>query len=293
MADSPNSPPPGEPVGARPDQPVCVRHPDRATGLRCVRCDRPSCPECLRDASVGYQCVDCVNEGRRTVRRPRTFVGAEVTGGMVVTRVLIAVNVVAFLASALLAGSLWENYQSREFADLEMWPAAVYFGEWWRLLTYGFLHVGPLHLAFNMVALHILGQKLEPEFGRLRFLAVYLLSQLGGGLAVYLFDSVDVSVAGASGAVYGLMGALLLAAVRGRFDFGFVLSVVVLATVFSFFQPNLSLLAHGGGFVIGSAVTAGLVYAPAVRRERWHALAVGGAFALIVVMAFVRTGQLG
>lgn len=293
MADSPTTPPPGDPIGACPDQPVCVRHPGRATGLRCARCDRPSCPECLREASVGFHCVDCVNEGQRSVRRPRTFVGAEVSQGMVATQVLIAVNVLVFVVTAALAGSGLDNQGSELFADLVMWPAAVYFGEWWRLITYGFLHIGPAHLAFNMIALYILGRKLEPEFGPLRFLAVYFVAQLGGGVAVYLFDDVGTTVAGASGSVYGLMGALLLAAVRGRFDLNFVFTVVALTTIFSFFQADVSLLAHFGGFVLGTAVTAGLVYAPAEKRATWQAAAVVAGFALLAVMAFVRTGQLG
>ncbi|MCE6997054.1 rhomboid family intramembrane serine protease [Saccharothrix sp. S26] len=293
MADSPISPPPGEPVGARPDLPVCVRHPDRATGLRCVRCDRPSCPECLREASVGYQCVDCVNQARATARRPRTFVGAEFSQRMVVTPVLIAVNVLLFAITAVQAGSVSSNQRSGLFEQLVMYtPAVAAGGEWWRLLTSGFLHFGPLHLALNMIALYVLGRDLEPVFGKLRFAAVYGVSLLGGGIAVYLFGGVFTVVAGASGAVYGLMGAMLVAVLRLKLNPGPALGVIALNVVLSFTLPGISLLGHIGGLVIGAALTAGLVYAPAAKRNNYQVAAVAAAVVLLVVLAVVRTGQL-
>ncbi|RKT51858.1 rhomboid family intramembrane serine protease [Saccharothrix australiensis] len=281
--------PPGDPVGAA----ACARHPDRVTGLRCTRCERPACPECLREASVGYQCVDCVSEGRRGVRTARTFVGAEFSSRTVVTPVLIAVNVLLFALTAVQASSVVSNARSPLFADLVLWPVGVYFGEWWRLVTSGFLHFGPAHLALNMIALYVLGRDLEPVFGKVRFLAVYLVSLLGGGVAVYLFGGVDTPVAGASGAVYGLMGAMLVAVLRLKLNPGSALGVIALNLVLSFTLPGISLLGHLGGLVVGAAVTAGLVYAPPARRDLWQGVAVGAAFALLVVMAFVRTAQLG
>ncbi|MBB5958721.1 membrane associated rhomboid family serine protease [Saccharothrix tamanrassetensis] len=280
---------PGDPVGA----PACVRHPDRVTGLRCTRCERPACPECLREASVGYQCVDCVSEGRRTVRPARTFVGAELSSRLIVTPVLIALNVLLFAVTAVQAGSVMGNQNSPFFAEFFLWPAGVYYGEWWRLFTSGFLHFGPAHLALNMIALYVLGRDLEPVFGKVRFLAVYLVSLLGGGVAVYLFGAVNTPVAGASGAVYGLMGAMLVAVLRLKLNPGSALGVIGLNLVLSFTLPGISLLGHLGGLVVGAAVTAGLVYAPPARRNAWQAGAVAAAFALLVVMAFVRTGQLG
>ncbi|KOX35393.1 protease [Saccharothrix sp. NRRL B-16348] len=259
--------------------PVCVRHPDRATGLRCVRCDRPACPECLREASV--------------VRRPRTFVGAEFSQRMVVTPVLIAVNVLFFAITAAQAGSVAGNQRSALFLELVMYtPAVAWDGEWWRLVTSGFLHFGPLHLALNMIALYVLGRDLEPVFGKLRFSAVYGVSLLGGGLAVYLFGGIDTVVAGASGAVYGLMGAMLVAVLRLKLNPGPALGVIGLNVVLSFTLPGISLLGHIGGLVIGAALTAGLVYAPAAKRNNWQLAAVIGAVVLLAVLAVVRTGQL-
>ncbi|GAA3460495.1 rhomboid family intramembrane serine protease [Saccharothrix longispora] len=295
MADSPITPPPGDPIGARPGQEACPRHPDRVTGLRCTRCERPACPECLREASVGYQCVDCVNEGRRTTRTARTFVGAELTGPKtLVTPLLIAVNVLMFVITAVQSGSLVDNARgSSLFQALVMWtPAVAIEDEWWRLVTSGFLHFGPAHLALNMIALYVLGRDLEPVFGRLRFTAVYFVSMLGGGVAVYLFGATLSAVAGASGAVYGLMGAMLVAVLRLKLSPGPALGVIGLNVVLSFTLPGISLLGHLGGLVIGAALTAGLVYAPARKRDTYQAVVIAGAVVLLVVLVFVRTGQL-
>ena len=214
MTDS-SVPPPGEPVGAQPELPVCVRHSDRPTGLRCTRCDRPACPDCLREASVGYQCVDCVHAGQRAVRRVRTIAGAELTGTLLVTPALIALNVLVFVLTAVQAKSISRNYARRSCSTTwSMMPDEVAAGEWWRLFTSGFLHFGPAHLALNMMALWLLGRELEPVLGRLRFTVVYLMSLLGGGTTVYLFGELCSEVAGASGAVFGLMGGLLAVLLR-------------------------------------------------------------------------------
>ncbi|WP_228122459.1 rhomboid family intramembrane serine protease [Saccharothrix syringae] len=272
-----------------------MRHPDRVTGLRCTRCDRPACPDCLREAAVGSQCVDCVDQGRRTVRRARTVAGAESADRRpVVTWALIALNVAMFLLTAVQAGSLGQNQFSPVFYDLVLWPVrVVVLDEWWRMLGSGFLHYGPAHLALNMLALYVLGRQLEPVFGKLRFAAVYLLSLLGGSVAVYLFGALDSGVAGASGAVYGLMGALLVGALGRRITAaGPVVGVIGLNLVLSFTLTNISLLGHLGGLAIGAAVTAGLLFAPARNRNAYQAAAVVGAFLLLVALALVRTAQL-
>lgn len=269
-----------------------MRHPDRPTRLRCTRCDRPACPDCLRDASVGYHCVDCVNEGQRGVRRPRTFVGAELNTRPVVTPVLIALNVLIFGITAFQARSIASNALSPLFFDLRLRAFEVYDGEWWRLLTSGFLHYGPLHLALNMFALYVLGRDLEPAFGRRRFLALYVVSMLGGGVAVYLFDDVGTSVAGASGAVYGLMGALLVTLLKLKLNTNSLLMVIGLNVVMSFTLPNISWLGHFGGIAAGAALAAGLIYAPAQRRERWQSAAVVASVVILLGLVLIRTAQL-
>lgn len=275
MSQSAPPPYPPQPQGG-PALPGCVRHPDRATGLRCVRCDRPACPECLREASVGYQCVDCVNEGARTVRQPVTVGGGRVGQRPVVVPVLVALNLAVFALTALQAGSIARNDASPLYRSWAMVPQVVAGdGEWWRLLTNGFLHFGPIHLLLNMVALYILGRELEPVLGRGRFLAVYLVSLLGGSVAALLFQAPNDQLAGASGAVYGLMGGLVVVVRRMRMPLGPLATLVALNLVISFVVPFISWSAHLGGLVVGAAATAALVYAPERNRNAWQAGAIG------------------
>jgi membrane associated rhomboid family serine protease len=260
---------------------VCYRHPDRPTGLRCVRCDKPACPECLREASVGYQCVDCVAEGQRGVPRKTTIAGAPLRRTLVAVPVLVLVNLAVFAITAGQAGNIAANANSPLFDEWVLWPRAVLdLGQPWRLLTAGFLHYGPVHLALNMIALWIIGRDIEPLLGRARFLAVYFLSLLGGSVAVLLFGPLDAGTAGASGAVWGVMGALLVVVLRLRLNPQPVLAVIAINAVISFL-PGISLLGHLGGFVVGLAATAALVYAP---RNRQRAVQIG---ALVTIGALL------
>src|SRR5690606_38784607 len=139
----------------------------------CVRGGRPACPHCLREASVGYQCIDCVQASRAQQRRAqplrpgdRTVAGARVSTRAVVTPLLIALNVLFYVATAAQVGDPMQNSESTLFQDGQLWPLAVYAGgEWTRLVLSGFLHYGLLHLAMNMLALWILGRDLEILLG--------------------------------------------------------------------------------------------------------------------------------
>lgn len=290
-AGRPYPAPPGPGGGEAARLPGCVRHPDRPTGLRCTRCDRPACPECLREASVGHQCVDCVAEGRRDARRGVTVAGAELGSSSVVVPALILANVAMFVWTVVEAGSIGANYTAPIFRDLALRPSDVADGEWWRVLTSGFLHVGPLHLAFNMLALWIIGRDVETVLGRGRFLAVYLVSLLGGSAAVMLFQPPEASVAGASGAVFGLMGALAVVLRRMRVPAGQVIGLIVVNIVISVVLPNISLVAHLGGLVIGAVATAALVYAPRANRNGVQAAALG-ALALLLLGIVAVAGML-
>lgn len=277
---NPGGPPPKAPV-------ACVRHPDRATALRCVRCDRPSCPECLREASVGYQCVDCVAAGTRGVRRAVTVAGAQPGTRPLMVPVLIVLNLAMFAWTAAQAGSIVQNFAAPIFREWALVPVLVGDGEWWRVVTSGFLHVGPLHLAFNMLALWIIGRDLETVLGRGRFLAVYLVSLLGGSAAVMLFKDADTAVAGASGAVFGLMGALAVVLRRMNVPAGQVLGLIAINVFISVVIPNISLIAHLGGLAVGAAATAALVYAPVRNRVAYQAGALGGLAVLLLVLMAV------
>ncbi|MCX2731267.1 rhomboid family intramembrane serine protease [Saccharopolyspora sp. NFXS83] len=287
--------PPGQPAGPEEaaQQRFCARHPDRPTGLRCTRCERPACPECLSEASVGYHCVDCLAQSRRGGREAVTVAGARIGGKPIVVPVLIVLNVLAYAVTAIQSGN-FQNYLSSElFNQFSLWPVAVAGGEWIRLFTSGFLHFGPIHLLLNMVALWVIGRDLETVLGRLRFTAVYLLALLGGSAAVFLFDGLDSSVAGASGAVYGLMGGIAVAALRLKVSLRPVLIVIALNIVLSVSLPGISLLGHLGGLVLGGAATAALVYAPRERRTAVQAGALGGLLVLLLVLLVFRDVQLG
>lgn len=276
------------------DIPSCVRHPDRPTGLRCTRCDRPACVDCLVDASVGHQCVDCVNEGRQETRQPKRArrSGTRQQSQLVVVPTLIAINVAVFALTAYQARSIVDNGLSSAFRDGVLAPALVSDGQWWRLFTSGFLHLGnyggygPIHLLFNMFALWMIGRDLETVLGRVRFLAVYLLSLLGGSTAVMLFGDVFGSVAGASGAIYGLFGGIAVVVFRLKLNPGPVLTLLVINIVLSVALPGISLLGHIGGLVAGVLAAAAMVYAPQARRV---AMQTGVCVALAVLM-FVMIG---
>ncbi|MGH3870893.1 MAG: rhomboid family intramembrane serine protease [Pseudonocardiaceae bacterium] len=256
--------------------------------MRCTRCDRPACPACLREASVGYQCVDCVAQGARSQPRATTIAGAEPTGRSVVIPVLIAINTLIFAITVWQAGSLSRNDYAPLFQQCGLWPVAVAAGDWWRLFTSGFLHFGPVHLAFNMIALWMIGRDLEQVLGRARFLVVYLVSLLGGSLAVFLLAAENSMTAGASGAVFGLMGGLAVVLLRLRRSPRPALTIIALNVIISFVVPGISILGHLGGLAFGAAVTAGLVYAPRDRRITVQAMTVLIALTVIAVGVLAR-----
>lgn len=275
---------------------VCVRHADRVTGLSCTRCGRPACPDCLRDASVGMQCVDCVAEGRRSVRTARNVAGVALGSAgrtPLVVPALVAVNVVVYLLTAVDAASVFANSSGPVFAATSLAPYLVAGGQWWRVVTSGFLHFGPVHLLANMVALYFIGRDVEAVLGRLRFTAVYAVSLVGGSAAVMLLGDPRTAVAGASGAVFGLMGALAVVLRRLRRSPGPALTIIAVNVVLSVTLPGISLLAHLGGLLVGALVTAGLVYGPGRSRPRVAAGIVAGTLVVLVVAVAVRALALG
>ena len=274
--------------------PRCYRHPERETWVSCTRCERPICPECLRPASVGFQCPDCVQQGNATVRRASApYGGAIVARPGVVSLILGLLNVVAFVVTVATApGGLTGNTGSRLFDELELVPIRVAVdGEYWRLLGSAFLHIGLLHLAGNLLALAIVGPALERVFGWWRFLAIYLVSALGGSVAVYLFGSPFGAVAGASGAIYGLFAATLIVVRKLGLDARFMVLAVVLNFAVSF-APGISLLGHLGGFVTGGLLTLAMVYAPKASRTSLQILAIGVIVAVMVSAVLIRTDML-
>jgi membrane associated rhomboid family serine protease len=240
--------------------PGCYRHPDRPTGVRCVRCTRPICGECQHPASVGFQCPDDVRAGNAAVRQPRTVLGATVsTAPPLVSYGLIALNVLAYVATGLsTGGSLADNRGSQLFGDWVLIPYQVgHHHEYYRLISSAFTHIGPLHLVMNMLALYLLGPGLERLLGWWRFLSVYLIAALGGSVAILFFD--DRGGAGASGAIFGLFGAALLLARVVGFDARPLIITIGLNFIITFSVPGISKMAHLGGFFFGALATFALL----------------------------------
>src|SRR3954447_14319623 len=178
---------------------TCYRHPSRATGVSCSSCGRPICPDCMTPTSVGMRCPECAKQ-RTKVHNMRTM-----SGEPRVTVAIIIVCVVAVLASGSVGFGTTNG--GRLTADFALWgPGIADQGEYWRLVTGGFLHAGLLHILFNMYLLWILGQMLEPMLGSGRFAALYFTSLLWGSFGALLLTP-DAHTVGASGAVFGLMGA--------------------------------------------------------------------------------------
>ncbi|GAB3206256.1 rhomboid family intramembrane serine protease [Marinactinospora thermotolerans] len=280
--------PPPSPSGAQEHAvPTCFRHPDRETYVRCTRCERPICPDCMREASVGFHCVECVAEGNRSVREARTTFGGRVTARPYVTWALIGLMVLGFLLQQVVRQGGW----SPVTAQFAMWGGGVlYHDQWYRLLTSALLHGSIMHLLFNGFAMYVLGPQLESWLGHWRFLALWVLSAIGGSMLTLVADPGQVSV-GASGAIFGLFGAVLLIGRRLRLDTRFILGLLAVNLLITFLVPAISWTAHIGGLVSGLVLGAVYAYlprhAPAGTRSRTvvHAGVTAGYALLLAAVA--------
>lgn len=245
---------------------TCYRHRERETGVFCVRCDRPICHECMVSAAVGFQCVECVDQA---VRGQRQWVGTGASARIPVTQALILANAVVFVAVLLVTGnfSIFSGSITSVHADFALLGAAVdldggwWFrgelrggGEWWRIFTSGFLHYGLVHLGMNMFILLLIGRLLEPTLGGLRFGLLYAVGLLGGSAGALLVEP-DGLTAGASGAVFGIAAAVVVAERSGASRWGNsgMLGLLILNIVLGFLIPNVSVGGHMGGMIAGGA----------------------------------------
>ena len=228
---------------------TCYRHPGRETGVSCSNCGNPICPDCMTATSVGMRCPDCA--GQKTKVRTASSLQSEPT----LTYVLIAVNVIVALGS-LFGGGGATSGGSTLVSDGGLSRFGIEQGEYWRLLTSGFLHSGPLHLLFNMFGLYILGGLLEPAIGRLQFGILYFVSLLAGAFGALLMQPDGLTV-GASGAIFGLMGgAVIVMRARGMNPMESGLGLWIgLNLLITFTIPNISIGGHIGG-LIGGALAA-------------------------------------
>ncbi|WP_328318540.1 rhomboid family intramembrane serine protease [Streptomyces sp. NBC_00388] len=282
--------------------PPCYRHPGVETGISCVRCERPICPQCMVSASVGFQCPECVRggAGSRTgstpaaASRPRTVAGGPVTADPhLITKILLAVNVLVFILQVANNNSFDAAYelvgraQATPFGPL----VGVAEGQWYRLFTAMFMHANYAHIGFNMLSLWWIGGPLEAALGRARYIALYLISGLAGSALTYLIASPVEASLGASGAIFGLLGATAVLMKRMNYDMRPLLGLLVVNVIFTF-SGGIAWQAHVGGFVAGIIVAIGMVHAPRERRT----LLQFGTCALVLVavvgMVLARTAML-
>ncbi len=230
----------------------CYRHPDRETGLSCSVCERPICTECMTMAPVGIRCPEHSGKPQGVQRVTRGVRRASWEGtGSIVTKTLIAINVVVFFANLAQGASLCRN-GGKLFGRGLLFGPDVAAGEWWRLLTSAFLHGNLLHIAMNMLVLWFVGTPVEEALGRGRFLALYLVSALSGAAGVLLLDPLAQTI-GASGAIWGILGAAVVFERQRNYVLGgMALPLIVLNLLFTVGVPNISLGGHLGGAVGGA-----------------------------------------
>ena len=264
----------------------CYRHTDRRAGVSCQRCNRPICPSCMISASVGFQCPECAKQGAKQQRLVDTF-RKETTPRL--TYALIGVNVAVFLVGMGI-GSSASGVGGSFNGDFGLYRNAVANGEWWRLITSGFLHAGFLHLGFNMFALYSLGGFLERVIGPVKFALIYGASLIGGSLGVTLLAGpLDLTV-GASGAIFGVFAAFAVLQVsRGLSPWANGIGSTILLNLFiTFAVPGISIGGHLGGLVTGAVAGALLIGVnPRQALERQKQLPLfGGAVAGLAAVLF-------
>ncbi len=300
---------PGQQAGI----PTCYRHPRRETYTRCTRCDRHICADCMREAPVGHQCVQCVKDGNKTVRQARTVLGGQVSARPVVTYAIIAVTVLAYVAELAKPGIVGQfdflgnglvrggnMYLPVSGVAVPGFHAVgVAHGQWYRLFTYAFLHslpteppLGIAHIIMNMWSLWILGPLVEEVTGRLRFAVLYLVSALGGSVMAFLIAP-NVASYGASGAIFGLAGAYFVICRRLKRDVTYANRLVLYSVIWLAASAWFtSWEGHLGGLLAGGALALAYAYAPARHRTLVQAGAAAGIVALAIMLVALKTSQI-
>jgi membrane associated rhomboid family serine protease len=289
------------PQAQAPQVPTCYRHPGRETYVSCTRCERPICPDCMRDASVGHQCPECVREGNRTVREPRTVFGGRVATRPTVTLVLVAINVLAYIGE-LASPTFVDRFEMLGQLKTQFGQVipgyGVADGEWYRLITGAFLHVpltqgtfGITHILFNMWALWVLGPQLEQVLGRARFTVLYFLSALGGNVLLFLVDPGQPAV-GASGAIFGLFAAFFVVGRRLGVDTRGIAFLILINLMFTFTFSGISWEGHVGGLITGAVLAVAFAYAPRGRQKAVQVGASAVVAAVLVILTVIQTTAL-
>ncbi len=270
---------------------TCYRHPNRETGVSCSNCGNPICPDCMTPTPVGMRCPDCSKQ-RTQVKTVRSM-----TSEPTLTYVLIALNVLAFVGSLASGAGLAERGGGSAITNGALnGPAIEFGGEYYRLITSGFLHAGFIHIAFNMYLLYVLGQMIEPSLGKLRFGLLYFTSLLAGSFGALLFEP-NVNTVGASGAVFGLMGAaVIMMRARGIDPMQSGIGTLLLLNLgITFLIPGISIGGHIGGLA-GGLIAGYILEAGSRLTGRAAYIAVAGCVvvaAASVVGAIAVAGQSG
>jgi membrane associated rhomboid family serine protease len=247
---------------------TCYRHPDRVTGLSCSECGRPICTECMTMAPVGIRCPEHSGKAQGVERVTRGVQRAAFEGtGAKVTKALVAINVAVYVAELVTGGEV-NGTGSTIFDKGALFGPALDNGEWWRLLTAAFLHYGPIHLILNMVGLYWFGSLLEERIGSGRYILLYLVSGLAGSAGALLWSNGFLTpTVGASGAIFGILGAGLVLEQQRDYVFGgSALGVILINFVLTFSISSISKGGHIGGLVGGIVCALGLT-----RFGRGHA----------------------
>jgi len=235
---------------------ICINHTDRETNVVCSRCEKYICTDCMRPASIGYQCPDCASDSTTVIRgiSKNSFIHSQKNNQ--VTKFLSISLITVYVAQFVLGDILVSNFA--------LFAPSVSTGQWWRLLTAGFLHGSILHLLFNVYILWVLGSQLESILGKTKLVVIYFVSLIGGSIASFLFSPFGTYSIGASGAIFGLMGAMLVVGRKKRLDISQVAVLVVLNVVIGFVLSGIDWRAHLGGLAAGM-ITAGILMT--LRRE--------------------------
>jgi len=229
-----------------PIEPVCINHSEQITYVRCSRCEKYICTDCMRPASIGYQCPDCASDATPIIRgiNKNSFIPSQVNNQA--TKFLSISLITVYVAQFVLGDILISNFA--------LFAPSVSTGQWWRLLTAGFLHGSILHLLFNVYILWVLGSQLESILGKTKFVVIYFVSLIGGSIASFLFSPFGTYSIGASGAIFGLMGAMLVVGRKKRLDISQVAVLVVLNVVIGFVLSGIDWRAHLGGLAAGALI---------------------------------------
>lgn len=270
-------------------QPTCYRHPDRVTYVTCQRCGRPICPECMRPAAVGVQCVECVKAAAKAQPARRSVLGHRVPEKTYVTFAVIALCAVSFLLQFVTNGSWTSRFAFVPFLGIL---------EPWRFLTAAFLHstgfIG--HILFNMLAFYQCGRLLESALGHARFTALCVLTAIGGSVGYLMLadgplvtgGSWYIPVVGASGMVFGLFGALIPILKRAGSNINSILGLIAINAVLGFVVPGIAWQAHLGGFLVGLGMAYAYAHIPRAHAKVLAWILPIGVFILLVALALIR-----